>query len=872
MQLFVLNTQVDQLAHELVALQGEARLKPLLHMAWHMRQRDGDRALALCLEVEALMEALEPAADVRSSINARLGLIRAEISMLFAKLDDAQQLALSASQAFRALGDSIGVGDTCWVQAHIHSDLGNLVQVNADMEEALACYTAAGDVQRVRLTQARQLVNAAFVDPLATCKNLEAQFPLDTRLSPDLSSWVCSARANVYGLTNDMGQSLKYDLAAHQFGLDSGQIRQTLVALVNASESFATLGDLDGALEWSDHALALARKTRWPGTTGLALMQVGDVMRLLGRYPEAKECLQEALVVADSLKGSRNYHHILEKLAQLSLSMGDFAASLQWFIKFEAEVLPHQEADLIVKAWHGQASALQRLQRFDEAAAKAGAALALARERGNAEGQIQALNVLAHNQPQGAAPSLQYLNEALSIARGIHGYTIPPETLLEVAATHAAGGAYQAAYESALQAIAARNQTRTAEAQSRALAMQVRQEVERARADAESHRQVAATLRETAATLETLGTIGREITSSLDAQAVFDTLYRHVDQLLDATTFAVYLIDEAHKNLVPAFAVEAGKPMPARTIALANPNSKSARAARKRQEIIINLQPGERNSSLLPGTLETVSLMYFPLTIGERLLGVMTIQSDAENAYGEREQSIFRALCAYSAIALDNAAAYSAAETAQQRADQALEALRDTQVQLVQQNEQLARVAVTDQLTGLFNRLQLDRTLEEEHSRNLRYGTHFCVVLLDVDEFKQVNDTYGHQTGDEVLVGIAQTLKEGIREVDVVGRWGGEEFLIICRETVLQGALVMAEKLRHAIEMRTFDNVGTMTTSFGVSEFRMGEVLTETLARADLALYRAKRHGRNRVESGEEEDTPSGAAPIFTPRGAQRSS
>jgi diguanylate cyclase (GGDEF)-like protein len=363
---------------------------------------------------------------------------------------------------------------------------------------------------------------------------------------------------------------------------------------------------------------------------------------------------------------------------------------------------------------------------------------------------------------------------------------------------------------------------------------------------------MAVALRETAATLETLGTIGREITASLDSKAVFEALHRHVNQLLDATVFVIYLIDEEHKYLMPAFAVEQGAEMPARPIAVANPTAKSARSARRREEILVNLEPGKDDPNLIPGTLSTLSLLYFPLVVGERLLGVMSIQSPRVNAYGEREQSIFRALCAYGAIALDNAAAYSIAESAQQRADQALSELRQTQTQLLEQNLQLERLAVTDQLTGLYNRLRLDRTLEEEHSRNMRYGTHFCVLLLDIDEFKSVNDTYGHQTGDEVLVAIARTLQDGIREVDVAGRWGGEEFLIICRETALDGALVLAEKLRLAIESQVnARGVRQMSASFGVAMFRPGEVLTETIARADAALYRAKQGGRNRVENGE---------------------
>jgi len=525
-------------------------------------------------------------------------------------------------------------------------------------------------------------------------------------------------------------------------------------------------------------------------------------------------------------------------------------------------VLPHQEAVLIIKAWNAQASVMQRLGRLTDAREKAQAALALARERGHVQGQVQALMALAHNVPPGEAISLEYFLQALQVAENIDGYVVAPELLLKAAAAYAKTQEFEAAYGCALRAIEARQQTRVAEAESRALALQVRQEVERARAEAENHRKVADTLRETASTLETLGTIGREITASLDAKAVFDTLYRHVNELLDATSFAIFLVDEAHKHLIPSFVVEAGKNVTTRPVAMANPTSKAARCARKRQEIVFHVEPGKHNPGLVPGTLPTSSMLFFPLLAGERLLGVMTIQSQQRNAYGDREQSIFRTLCAYGAIALDNAAAYSAAEKAQMQADNALTELRHTQAQLVRQNAQLERLAITDQLTGLYNRLQLDRALDEEHSRNMRYGTQFCILLADVDEFKLVNDTYGHQIGDEVLIGIAHALKAGVREVDVVGRWGGEEFLVICRETQLAGALILAEKLRVAVESVPFDLAGTRTVSFGVAEFRSGEVLTETLSRADDALYRAKRGGRNRVENAEADAPPPPAASI----------
>lgn len=184
-----------------------------------------------------------------------------------------------------------------------------------------------------------------------------------------------------------------------------------------------------------------------------------------------------------------------------------------------------------------------------------------------------------------------------------------------------------------------------------------------------------------------------------------------------------------------------------------------------------------------------------------------------------------------------------------ERINKNLEAIvAERTTELTEKNKLLETLSISDRLTGLYNRLKLDQVLEEELARNKRGSSGFSVILLDVDHFKSVNDTFGHQVGDQVLIAIAKILKEGIREVDVVGRWGGEEFLIVCRETDQDGARVLAEKLRAAIAACSFPVVGTKTSSFGVAALRPQETVDALIARADSALYRAKDGGRNCVE------------------------
>lgn len=164
-------------------------------------------------------------------------------------------------------------------------------------------------------------------------------------------------------------------------------------------------------------------------------------------------------------------------------------------------------------------------------------------------------------------------------------------------------------------------------------------------------------------------------------------------------------------------------------------------------------------------------------------------------------------------------------------------------------NKRLEQLSVTDKLTGLFNRQKLDVTLERECAQALRLGQPLSVIIMDLDYFKTVNDTYGHQVGDAMLVTVAQLLSARLRQTDCAGRWGGEEFMVICPHTDLQGAKALAETLRQAIAVQAFPTAGRRTASFGVACCTAGDQANTIVSRADAALYKAKRLGRDRVET-----------------------
>lgn len=167
--------------------------------------------------------------------------------------------------------------------------------------------------------------------------------------------------------------------------------------------------------------------------------------------------------------------------------------------------------------------------------------------------------------------------------------------------------------------------------------------------------------------------------------------------------------------------------------------------------------------------------------------------------------------------------------------------------QLKEQHNKVKRLSVTDYLTGLSNRQKLDEALGHEINCATRYTSSFSTIMLDLDYFKKINDTYGHQVGDGVLIEVSAILQQYTRKTDIVGRWGGEEFMIICPEIDGQDGEKLAEKIRAKIEQYSFKVIGNITASLGVSIYKQSDQDKSVVERADKALYQAKEQGRNRV-------------------------
>lgn len=248
--------------------------------------------------------------------------------------------------------------------------------------------------------------------------------------------------------------------------------------------------------------------------------------------------------------------------------------------------------------------------------------------------------------------------------------------------------------------------------------------------------------------------------------------------------------------------------------------------------------------------------------LGERFARVGPVDEASLRANGgdelDRLSVTFDAMAAQ--LAAKQRSLSQARDELEQRVEERTAELMRTNEQLLEEiaerrrvEKMLEQASRTDYLTGVLNRRAMTRRLEELAQQPEQAGGPFTLVLVDIDHFKQVNDEHGHDVGDQALVQFVEELRRGLRDSDLLGRWGGEEFLLLLAQTQREQGAALSERLRVRIAGARLDlpvRELRLTGSFGVAQFRPGEDLDQCLKRADEALYRAKAMGRNRVEQG----------------------
>jgi diguanylate cyclase (GGDEF)-like protein len=248
--------------------------------------------------------------------------------------------------------------------------------------------------------------------------------------------------------------------------------------------------------------------------------------------------------------------------------------------------------------------------------------------------------------------------------------------------------------------------------------------------------------------------------------------------------------------------------------------------------------------SVVAGLCIAIALALF-FAVGRRISNML----GAEPAELHREMlRLAKGDLAPSKRTADERSVYGALQLAQESLQAQLDKTEQTNQELKKTLHELNHLVGTDLLTGLWSRRRMEDTLVGEMDRHRRYGQPLSILVIDVDAFKAVNDQFGHAVGDEVLVKLAAHIQLSLRVSDAIARWGGEEFLVLCPNTALDTATLLAERLREGLAATELPWVGHTTISVGVAALDAQESWHDWFKRADAALYQAKRQGRNQVQ------------------------
>ncbi|MCK9685792.1 response regulator [Scleromatobacter humisilvae] len=656
---------------ERLAARRPAWLAPQVTLAWHLRQRDGRRA-------REIADAIAPALAARTDrsgrrMAARLTLACAEAMSLALEIAEADRLLADAKAQFEGLDDAIGVGDCLLLDAQNCRIWGRGDPVKAS-EDAYQQLLAQGDEVREGIALAEIAtgmpgLTAARATRMAQLEAWLAARPGIALRGPELYASIPRGSVEFYaGRFADIVSHLSVNMQrAGALGLPRVQVHLAL----NCAIAHESLNDILAAITLREAALATSREHGWPAYVAHSLAALARNHQMLGNQRARLELLERACADLEPIGSSFNAVVAQIHLGEARLAVGNIDGALEIF------QLAHEHASarhfdvLLPRTMAGVGRCLAARGDFEEAHRLTLRAYEQAPGHDTQSHTLEALIDL-HLQatlPEPPAvfaptPALHYL-ALLSELTAVSTGSLPSARHLsqssrawEQAGDLARALAFERQARTAVENENARNATQAMEA------VQARHEAETARRARQLQQELAAAetarvriLEQAIATLDRLGQIGQEIAGNLDPDRVFEALATHVGSLIASDLLMIYMFDAESNELVETFRMNQGvrgSAAPLR-IALDHPQSLAARSARDRREYLYDHAHNVLPTLKLPEMAPPTTGLFGPLMVGDKLLGVLTIQSRTALAYDERERLIFRTLSAFGAIALDNA-------------------------------------------------------------------------------------------------------------------------------------------------------------------------------------------------------------------------
>lgn len=651
-----------------------------------------------------------------------------------------------------------------------------------------------------------------------------------------------------------------------------GEMDRYFDALQKASaayQAYISIGDIDGqiranrvlgylysrhgkyikALEHLFIALKLIRENDSHVLEGpyhiqvFLLNNIAFIYAETGRDSEALSFFYQAFELAKKNNGSM-IATILTNIAEMHLNIGDTRMALRYNKMALTEIkrqklgfhdlhncynsfgLIYQKMGMADKALDSFSQSLDQAQKGDSKYNQIVSRVAIARLHLNTGNPQEAAEVIA---------------PALALADEIKANVLLKDICLVIAQASEQTGDLSGALQHYRRHMDLNCEIATKEVEQRLSDYTAEFKAEQAQKDAEIYRlknielkQKSLELEESNKNLLFISEIGQKITATLDIDNVLNTIYDSIARIMDANFFAIGLYDDQTGVVDFKIIIENGERLPLHQLQVMESAGYTSRCIRLQRELVINdMQSSESSVAnadmVITNGILPRSLIFYPLILAGTIIGVMTVQSYKPNAYSYHNIETIKAMGAFIAVALNNSR---------------------ISWELRHKANELEMLSKTDPLTGIFNRRYIIEKMEEERVRFRRYGKKFSVIILDIDYFKRVNDKWGHDYGDHVLVETSILLKQLLREQDCLARWGGEEFLVLLPETDAAGAAALAERLRASVQGKVFDYRNKqvcVTLTMGICEYCDGITVDEAIRKADNALYEGKKQGRNCV-------------------------
>jgi diguanylate cyclase (GGDEF)-like protein len=643
---------------------------------------------------------------------------------------------------------------------------------------------------------------------------------------------------------------------AHQMFLDTQDIEGQIRANRVLGYLYHQYGKLDESLRCTFKGLELLKDNCCIIKEGVCfidfflLNNIGDIYINIGRYDEAMSFFHQALKYAEE-SGGPPLAFVLSNMAETCLKNDDLKLSLYYNKRVLKETQKQNMGYLVLHMCHlnfglifkkmGQPK--KALKSFQEA-------LNAAIKNNDTYSEVSSLIELGKlylllNDP---AKAMKSLNTALEFAEEIMSNILLKDIHYVLAEVYDTSRNYKEALDHYKKHMAISKEVASKELEQRLNNYAADLKAEQSKKDTEIFRlknielkqkseeieQKARELEESYRNITVISEIGQKITASLDIKKVLNVIYKNINKLMDASVFGIGLYDESTGIIDYKMYIEKSKKLPLFQSSIDNEKSYASMCIKSKKEVMLDHIVADKES-IIPGVDGTIegdipqSLIYYPLILADKVIGTITVQSYNVDAYTARNLETIKALASYIAIALNNS--------------QKSEELKLTA-------KELELASNTDYLTGLYNRRYIIEKVEEEYVRQQRSSNKYSIIISDIDFFKKVNDTYGHDCGDYILTSIAKLLKSLLRKQDYIARWGGEEFFILLPNTDTNGAMVLTERMRKSIQDKKFiynQIMISITMTFGISEYNDALKLDDTIKKADNALYEGKRKGRNCV-------------------------